>query len=76
MSLDEIDTEDSARSLGEVSSLNDDFDVMYLESDDSNEEDTDDDMDSHIWNEIEPEFDAEFLDDHGLIEEVTSILRR
>ena len=48
MSLDEIDTEDSARSLGEVSSLNDDFDVMYLESDDSNEEDTDDDMDSHI----------------------------
>jgi hypothetical protein len=33
----------------------------------------DDDIDSHTWNEIEPESDAEFLEDHGLIEEVTSI---
>ncbi|CAF2905503.1 unnamed protein product, partial [Rotaria sp. Silwood2] len=64
-----MDTEDSASSLGEMSSLDDDFDVMYLESDDSNEECADDDMDSHTWNEIEPESDAEFLEDHGLIEE-------
>jgi len=73
MSFEEMDTEDSASSLGEVSSLDDDFNAMYLESDDSNEEDTDDDMDSHTWNEIEPEANAEFLEDHGLIEEVTSI---
>ena len=37
------------------------------------EENNDNDMDSHTWNEIEPESDAEFLEDHGLIEEVTSI---
>ena len=73
MSFEETDTEDSASSLGEVSSRDDDFDAMYLESDDSNEEGADDDMDSHTWNEIEPESDAEFLEDHGLIEEVTSI---
>ena len=29
--------------------------------------------DSHIWNEIEPESDAEFMEDYGLIEEVTFI---
>ncbi|CAF3095843.1 unnamed protein product, partial [Rotaria sp. Silwood2] len=68
-----MDTEDSPSSLDEMSSLDDDFYAMYLESDDSNEEGTDDDMDSHTWNEIEPESDAEFLEDHGLIEEVTSI---
>ena len=42
-----MDTENSANSLGEVSSLDDHFDAMYLESDDSNEESTDDDMESH-----------------------------
>jgi hypothetical protein len=73
MSFEKMDTEDSASTLSEVSSLNDDFDAMYLESDDSNEKNNDNDMDSHPWNEIEPEFDAEFLEDHGLIEEVTSI---
>ncbi len=73
MSFEEIDTEDSASSLSEVSSLNDDFDTMHLESDSSHEEVTDDDVDFHTWNEIEPEFDAEFLEDHWLIEEVTSI---
>ena len=76
MSFEETDTEDSASSLSEVSSLNDDLDTMHLESDNSDEEVTDheddDEMDSHIWNEIEPESDAEFLEDHGLIEEVTS----
>jgi hypothetical protein len=73
MSFAEIDTEDSASSLSEVSSLDDDFDTMHLESGSSDGEVTDDDMDSHTWNEIEPESDAEFLEDHELIEEVTSI---
>ena len=45
---------------------------MYLESDDSNEKDTNDDIDSHSWNEIEPKSDAEVPEDLGLIEEVTS----
>jgi hypothetical protein len=73
MSFEETDTEDSASSLSEVSSLDDDFDTMHLESDSSHEEVADDDMDPHIWNEIEPESDAEFLEDHRLIERVTSI---
>jgi hypothetical protein len=34
---------------------------------------TDDDVDSHTWNEIESDSNAEFLEDHELIEEVTSI---
>lgn len=72
MLLEEIDTEDSASSLDEVDSLDDDFDAMCLESDDSNEEGTGDDMDSHTWNEIESESDAEFMEDYGLIDEVTS----
>ena len=72
MSFEKMDKKDSASTLSEVSSLNDDFDAMYLESDDSNEEGTDDDMDSHTWNEIEPESNAKFMEDHGLIEEVTS----
>jgi hypothetical protein len=55
MSFEEIDTEDSASSLSEVSSLNDDFDTMYLESGSSDGEVTGDDMDSNAWNEIEPE---------------------
>ncbi len=32
MSFEEIDTEESTRSLSEVSSLNDDLDGMHLES--------------------------------------------
>ncbi|CAF1273693.1 unnamed protein product [Rotaria sp. Silwood1] len=76
MSFEEIDTEDSASSLSEVSSLDDEFDTMHLDFDSSEEVtdyDDDDDMDLHTWNEIEPESDAEFLEDHGLIEDVTSI---
>ena len=45
MLFEEMDAEDSASSLDEVDYLNDDFDAMCLESDDSNEEDTDDEMD-------------------------------
>ncbi len=46
---------------------------MHLESDSSDEESTDGELDSHVWNEIESESDAEFLEDHGLVEEVTSV---
>ncbi len=70
MSLEETDPEDSARSLSEVSSLNDDFDRMHIESHSSDEERTDGEMDSNVWNEIESESDAEFLEDHGLVEDV------
>ena len=70
MSFQQTDTEDSASSLSEVSSLDDHFDAMQLEIGSSNEEVSDDDMDSQAWNEIESESDEEF---HGLIEEGTSI---
>ncbi|CAF4015715.1 unnamed protein product, partial [Rotaria sordida] len=75
MSFEEIDTEDSASSLSEVSSLDDEFDTMHLDFDSSEEvtdyddDDDDDDMDLHTWNEIEPESDAEFLEAHGIIED-------
>ena len=73
MSFQQTDTEDSTSSLSEVSSLDDHFDAMQLEIGSSDEELIDDDMDSQAWNEIESESDEEFLHDHGLIEEVTSI---
>jgi hypothetical protein len=73
MSFEEIDTEESATSLSEVSSLDDDFDGMHLESRSSDEEMTDDEVDSNVWNEIKSESDAEFMEDHGLVEEVTSV---
>ena len=44
MSFEEMDTDDSASSLGDVSSLDDDFDAIYLKADDSNKEGTDDDI--------------------------------
>ncbi|CAF3755898.1 unnamed protein product [Rotaria sp. Silwood1] len=72
MSFEEIDTEDNANSLSEMSSLDDDLDRMHLESASSDEEMTDDEVDPKIWNEIESTSDAEFMEDHGLIEEVTS----
>jgi hypothetical protein len=50
MSFEEIDTKETASSRIEVSSLNDDFDRMYLESGSSDEEMTDHEMDSNVWN--------------------------
>ena len=47
MSFEKMDTEDNTTSFGQASSLDNDFDAMYHESDDSNEEGTDDDKDSH-----------------------------
>ena len=70
------DTEDSASSLGELASLNDELDTMNLDFDNSDENvsdhEDDNEMNSHTWDEIEPESDAEFLEDHGLIEDVIS----
>ncbi len=56
-----------------MSSLDDDFDGMHLESGSSDEEMTDDEVDCNVWNEIKSESDAEFMEDHGLVEEVTSV---
>ena len=58
--------------IGEVSSLDDDFDQMRLESGSSDCEVTDEEVDSRSWNEIESDSDEEFLEDHGLVDEVTS----
>jgi hypothetical protein len=56
MSFEETDIEESANSL---------------ESGTSEEEVSDDEVDSHSWHEIESESDGDFLEDDGLIEEVT-----
>ena len=72
MSFEETDTEESASSLSELSFLDDDLDRMHLESGSSDEEMSDDEVGSNVWNDIESESDAESMKDHGLIEEVTS----
>ena len=72
MSSKEIDIQESTSSLSEVSSLDDDLDNMHLESGSSVEEMSDDEMDSNSWNEIESESDEEFMEDHGLVDDVTS----
>src|SRR4051794_35093858 len=74
MSFEEIDTEQSSSSLSEVSSLDDDLDSMHLESGSSVEEMSGDEMNSNSWNEIKSDADAEFMEDHGLVEEVTSLM--
>ena len=72
MSFEETDTDESASSLSEVSSFDDDSDQMRLESGSSHSEVTDEEVDSQSWNEIESDSDAEFLEDHGLVDAVTS----
>ncbi len=74
MSFEEIDTEESTNSLSEESSLDDDLDSMHLESGSSDEEITDVVMDSNVWNEIKPESNAKFMEDYGLVEDVTSLI--
>ena len=73
MSFEETDTDESASSHSEVSSLDDDFDQMCLESGSSDSEVTDEEVDSRSWNEIESDSDEEFLEDHGVVDEVTSV---
>ena len=74
MSSEETDTEESASSLSELSSLDDDLGRMPLESGSSDEETSDDEVGSNVWGEIESESDVEFMEDHGLVEEVTAAL--
>lgn len=64
MSFKEMDTADGTDPLSEVDSLDEHFDATCLESDTSNEEGAADGM--------EPEPNAEFMGDYGLVEEVTS----
>ncbi len=71
MSSEEASTEDSGDSLSEVSSMDDDFVRMHFESASSDEEVTDDEVDSNVWSEIESESDGEFLEDHGIVAKVT-----
>ncbi len=73
MSSEEIDTENSANSLNNANSLDDDFARMQFESSSPEEEVTDYHFDSQAYDEIESQSDAEFIEDHGLVEEVTSV---
>jgi hypothetical protein len=36
-----------------------------------NEEDTNDEVNSYVWGELESESDGEFLEDHGIVEQIT-----
>ena len=69
MSFKETDLEDRTSSLSEASSLNDDFHTMNLQSNSSDEESTDSEVNSHFCNDIESDSDEEFLEDHGFVEE-------
>ena len=72
MSFEESETEESTSSLSEVSSFDDDFVKMNLESGTSDDEVTDDKMGLQVWSAIKSESDAEFMEDYGLAQEVTS----
>ena len=58
-----------------MSSLDDGLDSMHLESESSVEGMSDDEMDSNSWNEIKSELNAEFMEDHRLVEEVISFTK-
>ena len=75
MSFEESETEESTSSLSEVSSLDDDFVRMDPRSENSDDEDADGKLDSPVWSEIQPESDAEFMEEYGLLQEVTSASR-
>ncbi len=68
--FEETDTEESSNSLNHVSTLDNDFSKIQFECSSIEEEVTDDDVDLQAWDEIESESDAEFLEDHGIFEEV------
>ena len=73
MSPEETDTKVNTSSLSEAGSLNDDFDRMNLQPNSSDEESTDGEVNLHVGNEIESDSDEEFLENHGFVEELTSI---
>ena len=72
MSSQEVSTEDSVDSLSEVNSLDDDFAKMHFESASSDEEVTDNEVESNVWSGIKSESDGECLEDYGVVESVTS----
>ncbi|CAM4787189.1 unnamed protein product [Rotaria magnacalcarata] len=45
--------------------------IALTHSVNSDEEVTDDEVNSNVWSEIESESDGEFLEDHGIVEQVT-----
>ena len=71
MQLEETDIGDTARSLNEVNSLDDDFARMHFKSASSDKQATYDEVDSQLWNTIETESNAEFLENHGITDKVT-----
>jgi hypothetical protein len=79
MLFEETDTEESDNSQSEVSSLDNGFFGIRLESSSSEDQVTNDgddsDADSQVWGEIESESDAEFSEDYGMVEEVPANLK-
>ena len=71
MSSEEVSREDCVDSFSEVSFLDDDFAKVYFESASSDEEVTDNEMDSNVWSEIKSQSDGECLEDYGVVESVT-----
>ena len=53
-----------------MNSLDNDFDRVHFESASSDEEIPDDEVDLNVWSEIESDSDGEFLEDHGIVEQV------
>ena len=76
MPFEETDTEESVDSRSDVSSLDNRFSRMQFDSSSSEEQvtDDDDDMGSEVWDEIESESDTVFLEDYGMMEEVSTTL--
>ena len=70
ISFGESETDESASSLIEVSSLDVDFIRMDLESGNL-DQGTDDGLDSRVWSGTQPESDLQFMKDYGLVQEVT-----
>jgi len=70
MLFEQTDTDESGNSLSDVSSSDNDFSRMQFESSNSKEHVNDDDADLQLRDEIESESDAEFQDDHRIVEEV------
>lgn len=57
-----------------MSSLDDDSVGIDLESGNADEELTDDEVDSHVWSEIQSESDAAFMEAYELIQRVVMSL--
>lgn len=73
MSFQESETEERTSLLSEVSSLDDDFFMIDLESGNSDKDITDNEVDSQVWSERQAVSNAEIKEDYGLIREGTSV---